>query len=176
MSSKYRLRGRGILDTLLIMLESWYLEHKYRVIYHEYSWCKSWPHLTCTWSGTINVLQVWTLRRFFFYTLLIMLESWNLAYKYWVIYHEDSWCKRCTHPPRTFLGTINFLQVWTLRMEGSWHTSNHARELKFGTKWLSHITWGCRRSKMTLSSKYLVRNLQRPLSMDFKDEEFLTHF
>ena len=35
-SSKYRLQGQGVLDTILIMLESWNLAHKSWIDYHGY--------------------------------------------------------------------------------------------------------------------------------------------
>ena len=122
-SSKYGLRGRGVLDTLLIMLESWNLAHKSRITYHDDPWCQGWPH-----------------------------------------------------PPSIQSGTINILQVWTLRMGGSWHTSYHARELKFGTQVKNHVSWRSLTSRMTPSFKTSVRNNQRPLSMDFKDRGFLITF
>ena len=53
----------------------------------------------------------------------------------------------------------------TLRMRSSWHTSIHARELKFGTQVKHHISWWSMMSRMTPSSRYPVRNLQHPPSM-----------
>ena len=58
----------------------------------------------------------------------------------------------------------------TSRTGGSWHTSIHARELKFGTQVKNHISWWSMMSTMTQSSKYPVRNPQCPPSIDFKDE------
>ena len=48
----------------------------------------------------------------------------------------------------------------TLRTGGSWHTSIHARELRFGAKVKNHISWCSMMSRMTPSSKYPVRNHQ----------------
>ena len=55
---------------------------------------------------------------------------------------------------------------------GSWHTSNHARELKVGTQVINHIWWQSMKSWMTPSSKYPVRNHQHIPSIDFKDRGF----
>ena len=109
-------------------------------------------------------------------SLLIMLESWNLANNSRITYHDGPWCQGWLHPPSIQSGTTNVLQVWTWRTGGSWHTSNHARELKFGTQVKNHISWRSKMSRMTPSSKYPVRNHQRPPSMDFEDRGFLTHF
>ena len=78
--------------------------------------------------------------------------------------------------PRRMSGTVIILQVWLQGQRGSWYTSIHARELKFGTQVKNHISWWFMIPRMTLSSKTPVRNHQHPPSMDFKDGEFLTHF
>ena len=138
--------------------------------------CQGWPYPPSLQSGTINVIQVWTLRMWGPDTLLIMLESWKLAHNSIITYHDDPWCQGWLHPPSIQSGTINNLQVWTSRTGGSWHTSNHARELKFGTQVKNYISWPSMMSRMAPSSKYSVRNHQRPPSMDFEDGGFLTHF
>ena len=56
------LQGRGILDTLLFMLESWSLAHKSKITYDEDPWFQVWQHPPSIQSGTIYVLHVWTLR------------------------------------------------------------------------------------------------------------------
>ena len=53
----------------------------------------------------------------------------------------------------------------TSRMGGSWGTSKHARELKFGTQVKNHISRQNILSMVTPSSKTPVRNLQDPPSM-----------
>ena len=58
-SSKYDFEDRGVLNTLLFMLESWNLAHKSRITYHDDPWCQEWPHPPSIESGTFNVLQVW---------------------------------------------------------------------------------------------------------------------
>ena len=63
----------------------------------------------------------------------------------------------------------------TSRMGGSWHTTIHARELKFVKQIKNHISWWSMMSRRTPSSTYSVRNHQRPPSMDFEDGGFLTH-
>ena len=108
-----------------------------------------------------------------FLTLLIILENWNFAHKWIIIYYEYPWCQGWPHPPRPQSGTIYILQVWTSRMEGSWHTSNHARELKVGTQVKKHISWQSIMSRMTPTSKFPVRNHQHPPSIDFEDRGFL---
>ena len=90
--------------------------------------------------------------------------------------HVESRCQGWPCPSGTWSGTLNVLQVWTSRTGGSWHTSNQAKELKFGTQVKNHISWESMMSRMTPTSKYPVRNPQHPPSMDFKDGEFLTHF
>ena len=53
------LRGRGVLDTLLFMLESWDLAHESRIPYHEDPWCQGWPYppsiLQCPPSMTLSL-------------------------------------------------------------------------------------------------------------------------
>ena len=58
-------------------------------------------------------------------------------------------------------------QVWTRRIGVC--TSDYASELEFGTEVNNHISSQSILSRLTLSSKYLVRNHQHPLSMDFMD-------
>ena len=74
------LQGRVVLETLLIMLEIWNLAHKSRIIYYDDPWCQGWPYLPRLQSGTVNILQVWLRGWGVLETLLIMLESWNLAH------------------------------------------------------------------------------------------------
>ena len=83
-------------------------------------------------------LKLWTLRIGIQDTFLLMLDArWEVICTLAIM--VDSW--NLTH---------NILQVWTIKMGGSWYTSNHARELKFGTQYHS--------------------------SMNFKDGKFLSHF
>ena len=75
-------------------------------------------------------------------TLLVMLDSWNL--KIWEktkiqSISGQSMMSKMIPSSRLQSGTFNILKVWTSRMEGSWHTSNYARELRFGNKSKSHI-------------------------------------
>ena len=53
----------------------------------------------------------------------------------------------------------------TSRTGGSWHTSIHARQLKFGTHVNNYISWLSMMSGMTPSSKYPVRNHEHPPSI-----------
>ena len=45
-------------------------------------------------------------------TLIIMIESWNLAHKSRIKYHGNMWCKEWPHPSSIQSGTCNILQVW----------------------------------------------------------------
>ena len=57
-SSKYGLRGWGVLDRLL---ESWNLTHK-RITYYDHSWCQGSSQPPSTGSGTIKVFQLWNMK------------------------------------------------------------------------------------------------------------------
>ena len=48
-----------VLDTLIIVLESWNLVHKSRITYYDDPWCQGWPHRPSLQSGTFSLLQVW---------------------------------------------------------------------------------------------------------------------
>ena len=66
-------------------------------------------------------------------------ENLNFAHKWLITYDADPWYHGQHHPPITCWGTIDYLQVWTLRTDrGSWHS--YARELKFGTQVNNHIS------------------------------------
>ena len=84
-----------------------------------------------------------------------------------LVFQVDPWCHRWPHLPRLQSGTFSVLQVSTSRTGGSWHTSisNHARELKFGTKVNNCISWRYMMSRMTPSSITPVRNHQCPPSI-----------
>ena len=109
----------------------WNFQDNFILVYQADLRHQRWPHPPSLQSGTFNILQVWTSRTGVLGTLLIMLESWNLAHMSRITYHDDPWCQGRPHPPSPQSGTINVLQVWTLRMRVFWHTSNHARELKY---------------------------------------------
>ena len=111
--------GWEVLDTLLIMLQSWDLAHKSRITYHDDPWCQGWPRPPSLQSGTFSVLQVWLRGQGVLDTHLFMLESWDLAHKARITYPDNPLCKKWPHPPSIQLETINFLQVW-LRGWDSW--------------------------------------------------------
>ena len=67
---------------------------------------------------------------------------------------------------KTPVRNLQFPPTMMLRMRGSLHTFNHARELKLSTQVRNHI-W-CSLSKMVPSFKTPVRNLQHPLSMTLR--------
>ena len=94
------LRGQGVLDTLLFMLESWNLAHKSRITYNDNPWCQGWPYPPRHQSGTFSILQVCLWGWGVLDTLLIMLECWNLAHKSRIKYNDDPWCKGWPYPPR----------------------------------------------------------------------------
>ena len=103
------------LDTLIIMLESWDLAYKLSIIYDDNPWCQEWPHPPSIQIGSINVRKVWTSWIGILDTLLIMLESWNLANKSRIAYNDNPWHQGWPHYPGILSGTINVLQVWTSR-------------------------------------------------------------
>ena len=109
-------------------------------------------------------------------TLLIKLETWNLAHKLRITYHEDPWCQESPHPSKYPVRNYKRPSSMTSRTGGSWHTFIHARVLRIGTQVRSHISWWYMVSRMTLSSRYLIRNHQHPQGIDIKDKGFLTHF
>ena len=102
----------GVLDTHLFMLESWNVAHKSKIIYKDNPWCKEWPHHPSIPSGTFNVLPVWLQGRGVLDTLIFIVESWNLAHKSRIRYHDNPWCKEWPHPLSIQSGTCNILQVW----------------------------------------------------------------
>ena len=154
---------------------TWNFQDSFRISYQDDLWGWRWLHPPSLQSGTINVLQVWLWGQGVLDTLLFMLESWNLAHNSRITYHDDPWCQEWPHPPSLKSGTINILQVWSLRMGGSWYTSNHVRELKLGTQVKNHISWWSMMSRITPSSKTPVKNHQCPPGKDFEDGGFLTH-
>ena len=118
----------------------WNFQDNFILVYQEDLRLQRWPHPPSLQSGTFNILNVWTSRTEVLGTLLIMLESWNLAHMPRITYHDDPWCQGRPHPPSPQSGTINILQVWTLRTRVFWHTSNCARELKYIC--LCTLWWG----------------------------------
>ena len=98
-----------------------------------------------------------------------MLESWNLAHKSITSENEDLWCQIWPHPPSPQSGTINILHIWTSRTGGSWQTSIHDKERKFGAQINNLISWIFVTSKMTPFSQSPVRNHQHPPHMDYED-------
>ena len=75
------LRGWGVLDALLKMLESWNLVHKSRITYQDDPYCIWWPHPPRLQSVTLSILQVWLRGQEVLEAHLNMLESWNLVQK-----------------------------------------------------------------------------------------------
>jgi len=75
--------------------------------------------------------------------------------------HISLWSmmSRMTPSSKTPVRNLQHPPSITLRMAGPWQTSNHARELKFGTLLKNHISWWSMMSRMTPSSKTPVRNL-----------------
>ena len=138
--------------------------------------CQGWPYLPSLLSGTINVIQVWTSRTG---------GSWHTFYHArklksgtQVKNHISWWymISKMTPSSKTPVRNHQRPPGMTLRTEGFWSSSIHARKLKFGKQLKNHISWCSMMSRMTLSTKTPVRNHQRPPSMDFKDGRFLTLF
>ena len=88
---------------------------------------------SCLWSGTINVLQVTEDDMGVLDTLLIMLEFWNFAHRSEIQCQEQllgqEWPMSSMLPVRNPQCPPSQWWWWV----GSWHTSNLARKLKFGT-------------------------------------------
>ena len=109
------------------------------------------------------------------------LQGWFLSNPYksakwsWIFMKPSGWVSgglprwsimsRMTHSSKTPVRNLQHPPSMVFKDAGSWHTSNHARELKFGTQVKNHIWWQSIASNMTPSSKTPVRNLQHPPSM-----------
>ena len=65
------------------------------------------------------------------------------------VYQVHLWCQERPCPPSLLSGTLNVLQVPPLRTDGSWHISNHAGMLKFGTQVGNPMSRTIIRSKTT---------------------------
>ena len=65
-------------------------------------------------------------------TLLIKISTQNLQGIFLAVEHGHPSCHGWPWPSSILSGTIIVLQVPPLRKEGSWHTSNWDRDLKFG--------------------------------------------
>ena len=109
----------GVLDTFLIMLESWKLAHKSRITYHGDPWQQWWPYPPSTWSGTINVLQVWTSRTGCSWHTSNHSRKLKICTQ--VKNHILWWSmtSMMTQSSKFIVRTINVLQVWTLRTGSS---------------------------------------------------------
>ena len=66
---------------------------------------------------------------------------------------------------KTLVRNLQCPPSMTSRTGGSWGTSKHAREMKFGTQVKNHISRRSMTLRMTPSSNTPVRNLQHPPSM-----------
>ena len=65
-------------------------------------------------------------------TLLIKISTRNFKGIFLWVKQNHPWHQGWPCPPSILSGTIIVLQVPSLRKEGSWHTTNWARGLKFG--------------------------------------------
>ena len=120
-SSKYDFEDRGVLEALLIMLESWNLVHKSRITYHDDPW----------WQMILGI-YVYKFFRISFQGYSKMIQCIK----------DDPILEVSSQEPSMSL------QVWTLMTGGSWHTSNYAREPKFGTQANNHIAWHTMTTRM----------------------------
>ena len=78
------------------------------------------------------------------------------------VYQVHLWCQGWPCLPSLLSGTLNVLQVPPLWTEGSWHTFNHVRMLKFSTQVGNPMSRTLMRANMT--HVLHVRNLQCPPS------------
>ena len=101
------LRGRGVLEALLIMLESWNLVHKSRITYHDNPWCQEWPSPPSFQSGTFNVLQVPNGASRLNHDGSLS----NFQDIFLIIYQHDLWWKDDPHPPSLQSGTVSILKA-----------------------------------------------------------------
>ena len=74
--------NRVVLDTLLIMLECWNWAHRSRIQSQEQLWGQQWPMSSISLYGTPNNLKVTHYDREALNTLLILLDSLNLAHMF----------------------------------------------------------------------------------------------
>ena len=116
------LRKTSVKEELhhIIINQEWSLfetqnfQGKCLVVSQEGSWSQGWPWPQSTWSGTINILQVWLQGWGVSYKLTSMLESWNLAHKSRITYNRDLWCQARLYYPSIQSDTINVLQIGPL--------------------------------------------------------------
>ena len=94
------------------------------------------------------------------------------------VYHGHPCRQGWPCPPSLASGTLNILQVppFLTSPPPSWHTSNKDIATKFSGYLSGSRIWSSMTSRMTMSSKYLIRNPQRPLSPPFLTPPYLTHF
>ena len=103
--------------------------------------CQGWPHPPSLQSGTFSILQVWLQGWGVLDTLLIVLESWNLARKSRITYHDDLWCQKLPHLPSIQSGreVLDFLLI----MLESWNVSQIMSYLyqifRIGSWWSSKL-------------------------------------
>ena len=88
------------LNTLWIMLEGWIFAHKYK---NHISWWSMMARITPSSNTPVRNYQCppsMTSIMGVLDTLLIMLESQNLAQKSRITNYDDPWCQGWPHPPR----------------------------------------------------------------------------
>ena len=72
---------------------SWNFQDKFLVVSQDDPTHQGWPHPPSLQSGTFSVLQVWLWWWGVLNTLIFMLESWFLALKSRITYHDNPWCQ-----------------------------------------------------------------------------------
>ena len=126
--------------------------------------CEEWPNPQSPQSGTFIVLKVWLRGWGSWYTSIHARElKFNIQVKNHMQWR--SMMSRMTPSTKNPVRNHQHSPSIILRMGGSWHNYIHARELKFGTQVKNHISWWSMMWRMTLSSKYPVKNHQHPPSM-----------
>ena len=140
LSSNYpHEEGPPILDTLLkntltISFQGIFLEVKQGNPWHQRQPCH--PSIL---PGTINVLQVPHEGPHILDKIIIKISTQNFQGIFLGVKQGHPWCHGWPWPSSLLSGTIIFLQVPPLKKEGSWHTSNWARDLTFGMHDWSYI-------------------------------------
>ena len=93
-------------------------------------------------------------------TLLTMLECWNLARRPGIQCQEYLWGQGW--PSMSLIRNPQCPPSHWWWWGGSWHTSNLARKLNFGTHVRNHIWWTFKCQEWLVSSMSPVRNPQSP--------------
>ena len=126
-----------------------------------------WPCPPSLQSGTLNVLQIPPGSTPLLDTLIIKISTWNFQGVFLWVKQDSPWYEGWHCPQRLRSGTLNILQVPKWRIPLSWHTSTNNINMKLS----GYLPWGkttsTKTSRMTLSSKSLIKKPQCPPGTPF---------